>query len=193
MAYVYAHYTADTNEIFYIGKGSRRRAWELRGRNKYWNHIVEKRGYTVKILHDDLTDSEAFETERRLITEIGLENLSNFHEGGLGQTAEGYKKQMGNPENRERWLQGLREAARRPEVLANRAAGIRKKYEDDPSYKERLSEANKVTWSDPERLTKQSERTKKLWENPEYRKIISEKAKAQRAREKVKKTLDTSE
>jgi hypothetical protein len=88
MAYVYGHYKADTGELFYIGKGTGKRAWVLDGRNPYWNNVVNKHGVEIKILYNDLTEEEAFNKEKELIQEIGLDNLTNILEGGQGITSE---------------------------------------------------------------------------------------------------------
>lgn len=47
--YVYAHFTKDTNECFYIGVGADNRAYQ-RARNNYWHNIVNKHGYRVEIV-----------------------------------------------------------------------------------------------------------------------------------------------
>ena len=88
MAYVYGHYKADTGELFYIGKGTHpRRAKVKYRRNSHWKRVVNKHGYTIKILYDGLTDQEALDKEAELIAEYGLDNLANFTSGGgIGYT-----------------------------------------------------------------------------------------------------------
>ena len=54
--YVYAHYTLDTNELFYIGVGVGYRGWSLFGRNDLWKNIEKKHGRRVEILVDGFTD-----------------------------------------------------------------------------------------------------------------------------------------
>lgn len=68
MYYTYAHYTADTKELFYIGKGQRRRAWQSSSRNRHWNYKVAKHGFTVEVLAYWETDSEALQHEKLLIS-----------------------------------------------------------------------------------------------------------------------------
>lgn len=65
--YVYGHFTKDTKELFYIGKGCARRAWAKADRPLKWQEIAAK-GYTVKILHDSLTEEESLVLETELIT-----------------------------------------------------------------------------------------------------------------------------
>ena len=87
--YVYAHKRATTGEIFYIGKGNGRRAYDKQMRNRYWHHIVNKNGYTVEIVQDGLQEFAALELERDLIALHGRKDcklgpLVNGTEGGDG-------------------------------------------------------------------------------------------------------------
>lgn len=84
----YAHYKPDYT-MFYIGKGSIRRAHSSVGRNVFWNRTVEKHGgFKVEILAHWATEQEAFDHEIFLIDTIkkmGIP-LVNIAEGGLGST-----------------------------------------------------------------------------------------------------------
>lgn len=89
MYYVYLHKRKGTNKIFYVGKGSKNRDGERsemsKNRNRYWHHVVDKDGgFDVEIYKDNLTESEAYDLEKELISQIGLENLTNMTEGGEG-------------------------------------------------------------------------------------------------------------
>lgn len=87
MAYIYVHRISETGEIFYIGKGSNKRAWDFKNsRNPYWHNIYSKHNTKVNILVDSLSEDEAFALEKRLITELKKIGLAkaNLHEGGLG-------------------------------------------------------------------------------------------------------------
>lgn len=100
--YVYAHYTADTNELFYIGIGTHKpgdtigriyqRAYVCANatRNKLWLAKYNKHGRNVEILFDNCTEKEAKEKEIELIAEYGTlfkhtGILCNISEGGEGR------------------------------------------------------------------------------------------------------------
>lgn len=63
--YVYGHYTLDGN-LFYVGKGTARRAWFKSERPLKWDEVANK-GYSVKLLHENLTEDKALELEVELI------------------------------------------------------------------------------------------------------------------------------
>lgn len=81
--YVYAHFDIN-GDVFYIGKGTAKRAWQKTNRSSGWNEVAEK-GYTVEIITKDLTSSEAIELESAMISyykEKGkLINKVTKHEG----------------------------------------------------------------------------------------------------------------
>lgn len=100
--YVYAHYTADTNQLFYIGIGTYRpgntigrkylRAYSCAKsqRNYLWLAKYNKHGRTVAILFDNLTEKEAKEKEIELIAKYGTViaktgTLCNISGGGEGR------------------------------------------------------------------------------------------------------------
>ena len=90
---VYQH-TKPNGEIFYIGIGSKKRSKCRWKRSKYWNRIVNKYGYKITILYDNLTENEAIDLEINLInkygrSDLGLGTLCNHTNGGEG--IKGYK------------------------------------------------------------------------------------------------------
>jgi hypothetical protein len=81
---LYLHITEDTNEIFYIGIGNIKRPYIKDGRNKYWHHIVDKHGYRVEVIKENLCIEDACRFEKQLISkykEMGLAKC-NMTEGG---------------------------------------------------------------------------------------------------------------
>lgn len=78
---VYAHLTKDTSELFYIGEGTIKRAYSKWSRNRYWNNKVSKHGgFSVVILHRNLTKDQSEELETVIIKQKKAEgvNLANF-------------------------------------------------------------------------------------------------------------------
>lgn len=87
--YIYRHFRLDTNECFYVGKGSDNRAYWKYKRNDYWNNIVNKHGYRVELIEKDLSEEVAFTLEMILIEEhgrrdLGTGSLVNMTDGGDG-------------------------------------------------------------------------------------------------------------
>jgi hypothetical protein len=92
--YIYLHINVITGEPFYIGKGCGNRSIQKTGRNNYWHKIVNKYGYDIIKIENNLTNSEANEKEIYWIKRIGRKDLDlgplvNFTDGGEG--GNGYK------------------------------------------------------------------------------------------------------
>lgn len=112
--YVYAHYKANTDEIFYIGKGKNKRAWHLHSRNRYWKSIVKKYGYSVKILKSNLNEQEAFVLEIDLIK--SLKPKANLVPGGKGGGCAtfGFKGKHHTKERNDKMSEAMKGKSNRP-------------------------------------------------------------------------------
>lgn len=80
--YIYAHIDPSGN-IFYIGRGRKRRAWD-KDRHPVWHRYVEERCagvYKVEILVDNLSDLEAEEVEAEWVDYYGPQ-LVNWNNPG---------------------------------------------------------------------------------------------------------------
>ncbi len=93
MYYVYLH-RLPNGRVFYVGKGTNKRAWSKHSRNSHWNRIVSKHGgFSVEIILNNLQEWYAFELETELIMQYGLTTeggtLVNKSYGGEGIS--GYK------------------------------------------------------------------------------------------------------
>jgi hypothetical protein len=76
-------------EVFYIGIGNNKRPNSKQNRNKYWHNIIEKYGYEVQVLKNDLSWEDAIELEILLISWFGRKDLKlgtlvNMTDGGEG-------------------------------------------------------------------------------------------------------------
>jgi len=90
MAIIYQHRRKDTNEIFYIGRGKTlKRAFSRADRNVHWHNIVNKVGYFIDILYEDLSWEDSGIIEIELIKSLGRQNIGtgslvNLTDGGEG-------------------------------------------------------------------------------------------------------------
>lgn len=84
--YVYIH-KKPNGEVFYVGKGTKGRAWNRHSRNAHWNNIYKKYGtFTVEIVANNLQEWYAFELEMDLILKYKTSGqpLTNVSFGGEG-------------------------------------------------------------------------------------------------------------
>ena len=104
--YVYKLIDERNNLPFYIGKGKNNRAishisrakkwkeknfnWSTNVNRKLYNKILSilDDGFDIKVIYveKNLEETLALETEKQLISEIGIENLCNLTEGGEGES-----------------------------------------------------------------------------------------------------------
>lgn len=103
--YVYVHLNPNTKEVFYVGIGKGNRAWnQWAGRNKFWENYVNKHGFEVELISENLTRKQAEKIEIKLIAELGrrqideggtLVNRSSGGENNVGYThTEEFKQKL---------------------------------------------------------------------------------------------------
>jgi hypothetical protein len=81
---VYKHFTSDSNELFYIGEGTIKRAFSKFSRNKWWKHKVQKHnGFRVEIVANNLLKIEAEKIELELLNKHKSDNLVNLCNGTM--------------------------------------------------------------------------------------------------------------
>lgn len=188
MAVVYRHRRLDTNEIFYIGIGkSEKRAYEKGKRNKHWKNIVNKCGYTVEVIVNNIDWEEAKEFEKSLIflygrEDLGTGNLVNKTEGG-----EGVIGLIRTEEHRRKIIESNTGKKRSKEFIAELKS---RRYSDEVKY--RMSKAHIGHKASEETKKKMSETRKGMKHSEESRKKMSEsskgKSKSKESREKMSKS-----
>lgn len=104
--YTYSHSTPE-GIVFYIGKGTKDRAYSIRDRGWAWRELVAKaKGILIKIEADWETEDLAFKHEKELIKyykDLGMQ-LVNQTEGGLGPL--GFKQSVETRAKRSQMLTG---------------------------------------------------------------------------------------
>lgn len=85
MYYVYEWYVAETNEIFYVGKGTRNR-YKVRKHNKFFNDFVSRYNCDSRIIKTFEKEEEAFSYEFQRIRELKSigQCVCNIYDGGFG-------------------------------------------------------------------------------------------------------------
>lgn len=84
--YVYEWYNIDTNEVFYVGKGCKKRKDTTKKRNQKFLNYITEHSVASRIFKDNLNEEEAFQLEKETIDyykKIG-QCSCNLMEGGTG-------------------------------------------------------------------------------------------------------------
>ena len=138
--YVYTHLNPQTKEVFYVGIGKGNRAWnQWAGRNKFWENYVNKYGFEVEIIAENITRNQAGKIEIELIAHLGRRQIE---EGGtLVNRSIGGDGGSGGYTHTEEWKlqQSERQLGKKKKPLSQEA-------------KEKLSKAltgREVTWGKP--------------------------------------------
>lgn len=85
--YVYEWFNTETDEVFYVGKGTKNRYSQITGRNQYFMDYYNTHNCESRKVYTDLTEEEAFNKEIELIKyyrENSNFRLTNQTEGGEG-------------------------------------------------------------------------------------------------------------
>ena len=133
--YTYIHRRSDTAEVFYVGKGQRRRAYSSCNRNKQWRVITQEIDYIVEIFEYFEKEQDAFSLERYLIStycNLGV-ILVNKTSGGQGisghkhsfATRDKIRIALNNPDVKFRQKRGIAEAYANPETRKRMADAVR--------------------------------------------------------------------
>lgn len=116
--YVYEYYIVDTDEVIYVGKGKDKRYKDTKHRNKFFKDMYSTHNCYVRIIYNNLSETEAFEKEKQLIElykntkpEYRLTNQTDGGEGISGyKHTEEYKlkyskmlKGENNPNYNNKW------------------------------------------------------------------------------------------
>jgi len=163
--YVYIHRKATTCEIFYVGKGTGRRAWTSKSRNVYWHQVVKKHGLVVEIVLDGLQEWAALELE---IDCIALHGRKNTGYGSLINLTDGGDSPPHTPESLAAAVQTRKN---NPEYQAQVKARLAK-MRSDPAWLEKLRTATAERSKRSSWKTNVREAMKRRTQDPEWRASI---------------------
>lgn len=181
----YSHHKPD-GTLFYVGKGSIKRAYAKDNRNPHWKNIVAKHGgYKVEILANWPTENGAFEHEKFLIScfqNMGL-TLANITSGGEGVS--GYKhtdaakvkmsafqKVFQNTEKMRLAHQMCGELTKLPERRAAHSALVKRQMSVHENRERSRIGALKLA-SDPLFIAAQRDRALKRMQDPKFRYMMA--------------------
>ena len=186
--YVYL-YLREDGTPYYVGKGKGNRAFSLKRR------ISPPPKERIIIHTENLSENDAFELEKKLITQYGrkdndtgiLRNLTDGGEGSSGrffseeqkiQISKAMKEAMNSPERRKIYdsLEWKDKISKATKEAMNR-----------PGVKEKISKATKEAMNRPEVRTKLSKILKNAMNRPEVRAKLSKATKEAMNRPDVKK------
>lgn len=166
---LYQHRRLDTNEIFYVGIGSKKRAYSKSAnrRTTWWINIINKTTYQVEILSNNLTLENAQEAEIQLIKlygrkNLGLGELVNLTDGGEGTVGRVLNKEQCKAISDRMKGHLVTEETRKKLSIANKG-----------QKKEVMSEETKLKISKARKGKLKSEETKLKMSKSKSRKIIN--------------------
>lgn len=155
--YVYAHFRETDGRLFYIGKGSGRRAWQRCSRNRHWKAVVAKHGRRVRIVRTGLSEDEAFRIEALLIS-ARQSSLATYTAGGAGIAGYRHTAQAKAAMSKARTGRKMSAATRkamsdairsRPDLLEIRSAQFRSGNNPSQKSENRLASSTRMKTSNP--------------------------------------------
>ena len=95
MYYVYEWYVIETNEVFYVGKGTRNR-YKVKKHNKFFNDFNSRYNCDSTIIKTFQKEEDAFSYEYERIKELKAlgQCVCNIYEGGTGGTTSWWTREM---------------------------------------------------------------------------------------------------
>jgi len=141
--YVYGHYDGDN--LIYIGKGTKKRAYSFKDRNEIWNNFFAELHPEVRILKEDLSEEMALNLEKQLIEKHSPP--ANIMSGGGGFTSKYMIEAWKDEKYIGSWTEGMNMVRYTNNFKKSHSDGIKKHYQENPEAKKRQSQNMKKVWS----------------------------------------------
>jgi len=182
--YIYFHINLVSNEVFYVGKGKGKRAWSNARRSKYWDNVVNKYGYRVDIIHENLSEKRAFNWEKLYISmfgrkDLGKGNLVNHTDGGEGMSGNIFNektriKMSNSKKGNKIWL-GLKHTDDSKEKISIANKGM--KRSDESRKKMSNSHKGQIAWNKGLEMSQETKNKMSKPKSEEHKKKMSEARK----------------
>lgn len=156
--YIYEWFIKETDEVFYVGKGSGQRYKARKRENEYFMKMLNSHDCDVRKVNVNLLEDEAFKEEIKLISHY--RNNTNFR---LTNIADGG--------NQPPTYYGENSFSKLPEVKAKISKSNKEKWSDE-KYRDKMSDAFEKFYNSEVGKKIASKRTKKNWENEEFRRKV---------------------
>lgn len=184
MFFTYAHFKPE-GALFYIGKGSQKRAYAKDSRNQHWTNIVEKHGLQVKTLAKWADESDALLHEQFLIAcfkDMG-HKLANVTDGGEGVSGHkhsvetkakmsAFQKQFQNSDRMKIAHAVAGEKSKLPERRQKQRDFVRA-YMANPVHREQSRMGALKQCQDPLFIEAQRKRAKQRMTSPDFRYMMA--------------------
>jgi hypothetical protein len=184
MFFTYAHSKPD-GTLFYIGKGTQKRAYAKDNRNPYWQHVFNKHGRTVDMLAGWDQEADALLHEQFLIAcfkGMGYK-LANITDGGEGVSGHkhsadvkakmsAFQKAFQNSEKMQAVHRQAGNLAKTPERRQQQSQRA-KAYMADPANRERSRAGALKQCQDPLFIAAQRKRALQRMTDQKYRYMMA--------------------
>jgi hypothetical protein len=158
MFYLYEHTRPDTGIVFYVGKGSIRRAYSKHRRNAHWKSIVAKAGgFSVKEVFNSPDEELVFLAEEERIDQLKrlgfkLANKTNGGEGPSGyQHTEEAKRKITEAQTGKKHWTNFHKITEEHKAKLREA---RSKFVFTDEIRQKLSKAGKLRKNSPQTRAK---------------------------------------
>lgn len=146
MFYTYFHRRDDTGQVFYVGKGSGRRAWTKSSRSRHWRSNTSKVAYSVEICATWAKESDAFLHEISLLKDFAGVGHPLINQTTGGDGASGLIHTMGT---RQRMSTTHKlQHANNPQLALDASKKFKRMW-SDLAVKAKIIQQRKDTWLDP--------------------------------------------
>lgn len=189
--YVYEWFVIETNEIFYVGKGTKNRYKTRKRENKFFMDFLNNHNCGSRIIFDGLSEVEAYQKEVEVISEykkLGY-RLTNQTEGGdnpptfYGEDSPTKRlsvrlkmstaqRKVWSSEEHVKKCSDAFKAFYETEKGKKAARDRHLKKLEDPTFRELIASRMRETCQSDDYRKKKSEIMKKVYSNPEVRKKV---------------------